>query len=254
MFGVDPEAAREAEDYARSLLQLVMQSGRGDAWSYAEYHCGTASNMYSLVRFIPRGGREAVRYVNEFDAAKRVSVPKQAPRIEGIGRLGRFAIYSKDTYIGVHLIQGETTIKGWLVHLTHDRVAIILRRPLYGGCVMRTIFAPYPSGYLIDERGLLTQFGAKTVVELVHEMHQTASAMASEIIEVKRALARASRQLKNGEVEIGSGEEPWFDLVHGSLSGPLADIHPEFFKSVLSAWLPREEDGGIGDPRTWNED
>jgi hypothetical protein len=255
MFGVDPDAAMAAKRHAVRLLDLVATSDHPDgAWGYAMHHCGTAANAYSEVRFVGRAGRKAVRYLNEFDAAKRGSVPKQAPRIEGIGHLGRFAIYSKDTYVGLHLIQGETTIKGRLVHLTHDCVAIILRRPLYGGCVMRTIFAPYSSGYLIDERGLLTEFGAETVVELVHQMHQTASAMASEIIEVKRALARASRQLQSGEVEIEASAEAWFALVHESLSGPLTDIDLELFKSVLDAWLARDEEGTIGDPGTWNED
>jgi len=254
MFGVDPDAALAAKRHAMSLLDLVVEQGRGDAWSYAKYHCGTASNAYDTVRFVGREGRKAVCYVDEFDAAKRVSVPKQAPRIEGTSPLGRFAIYNRDSYVGVHLIRGEETIKGWLAHLTHDCVAVILTQPLKGGCVMRTIFQPYSSGYLIDEQGLLTPFGAETVVELVHEMYETASTMAVETVEVRRALARASRQLDNGEVQLDPGPCSWFSLVHRSLSGPLADIHPEFFKAVLGARLAREEDGGMGDPRTWNED
>ncbi len=58
MFGVDPDAARDAEANARGLLTRTVGRGRGDAWSYAQHHCGTGANMYSRVRFVPQGGRE----------------------------------------------------------------------------------------------------------------------------------------------------------------------------------------------------
>jgi hypothetical protein len=85
MFGVDPDAARDAKNGALLILNLVIPCG-GDAWEYANYHCGTACNFRRLVRFVPQGGREPLEHVEYGQCTPSEFVHKQLLQTDRAGR------------------------------------------------------------------------------------------------------------------------------------------------------------------------
>jgi hypothetical protein len=66
MIGVDPEAGQDARDAGIGLIERTVDRGQrlNNPWQYAKHHCGTGANMYSLVRFIGRDGREPLERVD----------------------------------------------------------------------------------------------------------------------------------------------------------------------------------------------
>ena len=53
-----PEGKEAIESARKELDFFLVEKGEPDPWAYAQYHCGTASNMYSMIHwsYFPEGG------------------------------------------------------------------------------------------------------------------------------------------------------------------------------------------------------
>ena len=55
--GGTPEGKESIRDARKELDFYLVEKGEPDPWAYAQYHCGTASNMYSEIHwsYFPEG-------------------------------------------------------------------------------------------------------------------------------------------------------------------------------------------------------
>ena len=242
--------AERAEQHRRGVLFTIEMLTDNDRhpWRYlVQRYCNGTANAYGPIRFLDRWGRGPLRHVPEPEHGLNGLVGKQPARAEGVGPLGRFVVYNKGKYVGVHLVRDERTIKGWLADLDRDFVDVALTQPVAGGCVRRTIFEPYEDGYLVDENGVLNPYGLRLVVELIDEMYRTALAMEARIEDIREALRRVQLEIYCSGPRILPMQDEWLNATLRAMPGQPLEVEPAIFKSVLGEWVARELHG-LSDP------
>jgi hypothetical protein len=235
MEGVDPE---EAEGHRRYTAMLIAsRAERGPHPSRGlDRDCGSTSNAYGPLRFNLRLGIRPLQHWPRADRRTAGLVTKQPLCVEGIGALGRFKVYNKVDYVGIELARDEVTIKGWIVWLDEDSVAVVLRRPFRGGCVCRTISKPDENGHLVNEEGHLNGYGLQVVVELLNQMYEAAVAMDDRARDIKSAILTARLSMLSGRAPIATSVDAQLRAIWKAVPEPPFDFDIAFFKSGLHAW------------------
>ena len=235
MEGVDPE---EAEGHRAYTARLI--SSRADRephpWRGVERICRSTSNAYGPLRFNLRLGIRPLQHWPRADRRTAGLVTKQPLCVEGIGALGRFKVYNKVDYVGIELARGEVTIKGWIVWLDEDSVAVVLRRPFRGGCVCRTISKPDENGHLVNEEGHLNGYGRQVVVELLNQMYEAAVAMNDRARDIESAIGTAYESVFTGGARHPPSADAGLRAIWKAVPEPPFDFDIAFFKSGLHAW------------------
>lgn len=248
MEGVDPE---EAEGHRRYTAMLI--SSRADRaphpWRGVERICRSTSNAYGPLRFNLRLGIRPLQHWPRADRRTAGLVTKQPLCVEGIGALGRFKVYNKVDYVGIELARGEVTIKGWIVWLDEDSVAVVLRRPFRGGCVRRRISKPDENGHLVNENGHLNGYGLQVVVELLNEMYEAAVAMENRLADIMSAMKTAYESMMTERARIAPSVDARLRAIWEAVPGPPFDFDIAFFKSGLHIWGTENPD--YFDGRVW---
>ena len=248
MEGVDPE---EAEGHRRHTACLI--SSRADRethpWRGVERICGSTANAYGPLRFNPMLGIRPLQHWPRADRRTAGLVRKQPLCVEGIGALGRFKVYNKVEYVGIELARGAVTIQGWMVWLDEGSVAVVLRQPLRGGCVCRTISKPDENGHLVDENGHLNGYGLQVVVELLNDMYEAAVAMESRLADIMSAMETAYESMRREEARIPPSVDRRLRAIWEAVPGPPFDFDIALFKSGLHAWGTENPD--YFDGRVW---
>ena len=250
MPSVDAETAENHRSGTISLIEMLTRD-ESHPWRYlVQRYCNGTANAYGPDRFLARWGLGPLRHIANPKPSLNGLLARQPPRSEGIGPLGRFVVYNKGDYVGVHLIRDERTIKAWLAGLNQDFVDVVLTQPLPGGCVRRTIFEPYEDGYLVDDDQVLNPYGLRVVVELIDEMYRVALVMEARIEDIREALNRVRLEIYDSRASIEPMQDEWLNAVRHAMPGPALDVEPAIFKSVLGEWVAREL-YGLSDPTRW---
>jgi hypothetical protein len=236
----ETEAVEEHKRSAIDLVERMVELGRGRPWKYARYRTGTGANAYSHVRLFTQEGKNPLQRVEKAQRRPTGFRAEQLPSVEGIGPFGRFVVYNNGKYVGIHLIRGDLTIKGWIAELSPGHVAVSVTQPLKV-CGMRTrLFDPYENGHLLDKDAVLNSYGLEVTVKLTNDIYEAASTMERRIGDIGPAMTAALRKALAAEGSLELGSEEWMHEVLDGLPGPPLDIDFVLFDSILLNWISRD--------------
>jgi hypothetical protein len=236
MDGVDPEAAARHRGYTRRLVASLAQRSEPHPWRSVAWRCDNPANADGPLRFNLQLGKRPLVHLPHPERRAAGLVSKQPSCVKGIGPLGRFKVYDQREYVGIHLMRDEKLIKGWIAWLTKDSVAVVLTRPLRGGCVLRTISTPCENGQLVDDEGHLNGYGLQVAVELLNDMYEAAMAMEHRLPDVMQALRTAYESVSTEEARIRPTVDARLRAIWKAVSEPAFDFDIAFFKSAIHAW------------------
>ncbi|MBT8469700.1 MAG: hypothetical protein HKN10_01780 [Myxococcales bacterium] len=248
MDGVDPEEAARHRRITRGLVESRAHR-EPHPWRSVERRCGSTANAYGPLRFDLRLGKRPLVHLPHAERRADGLVTKQPPCVEGIGALGRFKVSNKVDYVGIELARSEETIKGWIVWLDEESVAVVLRRPIRGGCVLRTISTPCENGQLVNDEGHLNGYGLQVAVELLNDMYEAAMAMERRLPDVMQALRTAYESVSTERARIGPSVDARLRAIWKAVPEPPFDFDIALFKSAIQAWGQNDPD--YFDNRVW---
>jgi hypothetical protein len=233
MFGVDPDAARSAKNGALSILNLVIPRV-GGAWEYANYHCGTASNFYSLVRFVPRGGREPLEHA-DCRMTPGALVTGQVPTTYRLSEVDQIVVRNDGDGCQMEVSRGDRTLYVQLLDISHCSVAVSLWSPFLGGALRRNIFGPYEGGYLIDDSGQINDRSVAVIADLANDLAVGSARLIERREDIERTATIVRERME--ALEESDSHEDRVEQIWDSLPRPPSDVDAIVFRSIISDWL-----------------
>jgi hypothetical protein len=146
-----------------------------------------------------------------------------------------------DRYATLSVELDGRLLKGHVVYLSYDSVAIRQTHPRRGGCIRTKIYPPFSAGFLVDDDGCMnehgTQVAARTLVELDRAAREMVRNMDAMVAAVQEVLA-ADPNLSPAQQAV---------RVHEVLGGDSLAIDLPHFASTLEEWI-REGEFGLDSP------
>jgi hypothetical protein len=235
MIGVDPEARDDARDAGIALIERTVDRGHGNPWQYAKHHCGTGANMYSRVRFVPRGGREPWRRLKSGTYTETEFVRKQLGRIEQLEQSERLRFFEAYDAVAFELERESGPITGYLMQLTYDSLAVELSMPTRTGCMLRNVRSHRERRYLIDADGRLNDFGIQKLVGLVNALQRAVDAMEDRIADIQAAAETTLERSKSANRP--HNDDEYVMQIWEAVPGPRLGVDVTFFCCIVESWI-----------------